>query len=113
MNKRGPLLLIDADVLRYQLAFSNTANIDWNGDGNKVEAIQPERAKAKLEDYIDEIVEKFGARPLRRAIQRYLEDPLSEKILGSEFSPGDEIEVTVSEDRQSLAFRVPSKTQTV
>ncbi len=25
--------------------------------------------------------EKFGARPLRRAIQRYLEDPLSEKIL--------------------------------
>lgn len=62
MNKRGPLLLIDADVLRYQLAFSNTANIDWNGDGNKVEAIQPERAKAKLEDYIDEIVEKFGAR---------------------------------------------------
>ena len=49
-------------MLRYQLAFSNTANIDWNGDGNKVEAIQPERAKAKLEDYIDEIVEKFGAR---------------------------------------------------
>ncbi|MBB4638627.1 ATP-dependent Clp protease ATP-binding subunit [Longimicrobium terrae] len=57
--------------------------------------------------------EKFGARPLRRAIQRYLEDPLSEKILGSEYSPGDEIEVSVAEDRQKLAFRVPSKTQTV
>jgi ATP-dependent Clp protease ATP-binding subunit ClpC len=57
--------------------------------------------------------EKFGARPLRRAIQRYLEDPLSEKILGAEFSPGDEIEVSVAEDRQSLSFRVPSKTQTV
>jgi ATP-dependent Clp protease ATP-binding subunit ClpC len=57
--------------------------------------------------------EKFGARPLRRAIQRYLEDPLSEKILTSEFSPGDEIEVSVAEDRQALAFRVPSKTQTV
>ncbi len=39
--------------------------------------------------------EKFGARPLRRAIQRYLEDPLSEKILLAEFAPGDEIEVDV------------------
>jgi ATP-dependent Clp protease ATP-binding subunit ClpC len=56
--------------------------------------------------------EKFGARPLRRAIQRYLEDPLSEKILTSEFSPGDEIQVSVAEDRQSLEFRVPSQTQT-
>ncbi|HEX2095384.1 MAG TPA: ATP-dependent Clp protease ATP-binding subunit [Longimicrobiaceae bacterium] len=56
--------------------------------------------------------EKFGARPIRRAIQRYLEDPLSEKILMAEFSPGDEIEVSVSEDRQSLAFRVPSSSNT-
>ena len=32
--------------------------------------------------------EKFGARPLKRAIQRYLEDPLSEKILMAEFSAG-------------------------
>lgn len=59
---KGPILLIDADVLRYQLAFSNTATIDWNGDGNTVEAVQPERAKVKLDDYIDEMVEKFGAR---------------------------------------------------
>jgi ATP-dependent Clp protease ATP-binding subunit ClpC len=56
--------------------------------------------------------EKFGARPLRRAIQRYLEDPLSEKILLTEFSPGDEIEVSVAEDRQSLSFRVPSSSKT-
>jgi ATP-dependent Clp protease ATP-binding subunit ClpC len=56
--------------------------------------------------------EKFGARPIRRAIQRYLEDPLSEKILLSEFSPGDEIEVGVAEDRTSLSFRVPSSSKT-
>ena len=37
--------------------------------------------------------EQFGARPLKRAIQRYIEDPLSEKILLGEFSKGDEIEV--------------------
>ena len=32
--------------------------------------------------------DKFGARPLKRAIQRYIEDPLSEKILLGEFSKG-------------------------
>jgi ATP-dependent Clp protease ATP-binding subunit ClpC len=56
--------------------------------------------------------EKFGARPLRRAIQRHLEDPLSEKILMSEYSPGDSIEVGVAEDGQSLSFRVPSSSKT-
>jgi ATP-dependent Clp protease ATP-binding subunit ClpC len=56
--------------------------------------------------------EKYGARPIRRAIQRYLEDPLSEKILLSEFSPGDEIEVGVAEDRTSLSFKVPSSSKT-
>src|SRR6202008_449349 len=37
--------------------------------------------------------EAYGARPLRRAIQRFIEDPLSEKILVGDFSRGDEIEV--------------------
>jgi ATP-dependent Clp protease ATP-binding subunit ClpC len=56
--------------------------------------------------------EKFGARPLRRAIQRFLEDPLSEKILTSEFSAGEEIEVDVTEDGDALKFRVPSSSKT-
>lgn len=61
MTKQGPILLVDADVLRYQLAFSNTAKIDW-GDGVVSEATNPERAKVKLDDYIEELVDKFGAR---------------------------------------------------
>jgi ATP-dependent Clp protease ATP-binding subunit ClpC len=52
--------------------------------------------------------EKFGARPLRRAIQRFIEDPLSEKILTAEFPAGEEIEVDVTADGKSLEFRVPS-----
>jgi ATP-dependent Clp protease ATP-binding subunit ClpC len=56
--------------------------------------------------------EKFGARPLRRAIQRYLEDPLSEKILVSEFAAGEEIEVDVTEEGDGLKFRVPSSSKT-
>jgi len=62
VTSKRPMLLMDADVLRYQLAFSNTTTIDWNGDGNTVEAVQPERAKAELEDYIGDLIEKFGAR---------------------------------------------------
>jgi len=50
--------------------------------------------------------EAYGARPLRRAIQRFIEDPLSEKILVGEFSRGDEIEVDVSADGAKLDFRV-------
>ncbi|MFQ6045349.1 MAG: AAA family ATPase, partial [Gemmatimonadales bacterium] len=55
--------------------------------------------------------ENFGARPLRRAIQRYLEDPLSDRILMGDFSPGDEIEIDVSPDGDKLEFRVLSGTQ--
>jgi ATP-dependent Clp protease ATP-binding subunit ClpC len=50
----------------------------------------------------------YGARPLRRAIQRYVEDPLSEKILMAELAPGDVIEVGVSADGEQLDFRVLS-----
>jgi ATP-dependent Clp protease ATP-binding subunit ClpC len=56
--------------------------------------------------------EKFGARPLRRAIQRYLEDPLSEKILGTELNGGEDIEVDLTPEKDALEFRVLSSTQT-
>ena len=36
---------------------------------------------------------QFGARPLKRAIQRLLEDPLAKKVLGGEFPPGTTITV--------------------
>jgi ATP-dependent Clp protease ATP-binding subunit ClpC len=52
--------------------------------------------------------EKFGARPLRRAIQRYIEDPLSERILSREFPSGEEIEVDVTAAGDAFEFRVLS-----
>jgi ATP-dependent Clp protease ATP-binding subunit ClpC len=56
--------------------------------------------------------QKFGARPLRRAIQRYLEDPLSEKILVAEFGAGAEVEVDVDPDGERLSIREASATKT-
>ena len=49
--------------------------------------------------------QSYGARPLKRSIQRYIEDPLSEKILMGDFGRGDEIEVDVAPDGERLAFR--------
>ncbi len=45
----------------------------------------------------------YGARPLKRAIQQQVENPLAQEILKGKFKPGDVIEVGVSEDR--LDFR--------
>ena len=56
--------------------------------------------------------ERYGARPLKRAIRRFLEDPLSEKILMAEFTGGDEVEVDVSEDGRQLSIAVASPTKT-
>jgi ATP-dependent Clp protease ATP-binding subunit ClpC len=52
--------------------------------------------------------EHYGARTLKRAIQRFVEDPLSEKILLGEFARGDEIEVDVAPEKDRLAFRALS-----
>jgi ATP-dependent Clp protease ATP-binding subunit ClpC len=55
--------------------------------------------------------EQYGARPLKRAIQKFIEDPLSEKILMGEFARGDEIEVDVAADgAEHLDFRVLTST---
>jgi len=45
----------------------------------------------------------FGARPLKRAIQRYLQDPLALALLEGEFGEGDTVEVDVGSDE--LIFR--------
>jgi ATP-dependent Clp protease ATP-binding subunit ClpC len=52
--------------------------------------------------------QNYGARPLKRAIQKYIEDPLSERVLVGDFGRGDEIEVDVAPDRNSLVFRALS-----
>ncbi len=46
----------------------------------------------------------FGARPLKRTIQKYLTNPLSQELLMGNFMDGDKIKVTLSEDG-ALVFR--------
>ncbi len=61
-----------------------------------------EEAKAFLiENGYDE---KYGARPLRRAVEKHLEDSLAEAILSGEIKPGELIKVSLAEDEKSLRF---------
>ena len=49
---------------------------------------------------------KFGARPLRRAIQRYVEDEISEKILKGEILNGQTVNLDLDKSSNSLTFSV-------
>lgn len=51
---------------------------------------------------------EYGARPLRRAIQRYIENPLSSKIISGEVKDGDTVKVSV--DKEALTFIVTGNT---
>lgn len=47
---------------------------------------------------------KYGARPLNRAIQKYLEDPIAEEILKAELAKGDTIVVDFDKKKEELVF---------
>ena len=51
----------------------------------------------------------YGARPLRRAIERYVENPLSTKLLRGEFSPGDTIMVDRGDDGLTFTARTAAR----
>lgn len=49
---------------------------------------------------------QFGARPLKRAIQNYIEDGLSERIVNGELAEGSTINITKEKDKNELSFEV-------
>jgi len=48
----------------------------------------------------------FGARPLKRAIQKYLEDPLAEEIIKSKLGEGDMVDVDLDKEKQEIVVSV-------
>ncbi|MBN3033959.1 MAG: ATP-dependent Clp protease ATP-binding subunit [Bacteroidales bacterium] len=53
--------------------------------------------------------EQFGARPLKRAIQKYIEDPLAEEIIKSKLKAGDSIEVDYPGEGEELSVKIKGK----
>jgi ATP-dependent Clp protease ATP-binding subunit ClpC len=68
----------------------------------------------KAKDFIVEkgYDEKFGARPLKRAIQKYIEDPLAEEIIKSNLHEGDKIMMDVKESNDGLSVAIDKKGKT-
>jgi ATP-dependent Clp protease ATP-binding subunit ClpB len=54
----------------------------------------------------------YGARPLHRAIQKYVENPISTKILQGEFKEGDTIAISLKEDNLSFAALKTARAKT-
>lgn len=52
---------------------------------------------------------QFGARPLRRALQTYIEDKLSEALISEEFTPGQTIGIDKITDKDELSFTVETE----
>jgi ATP-dependent Clp protease ATP-binding subunit ClpC len=62
----------------------------------------------KAKDYICDkgYDEKFGARPLKRAIQKFIEDPLAEEIVKSSLSVGDKILLDLEDGKEELKVTI-------
>ena len=50
--------------------------------------------------------EQFGARPLKRAIQKFLEDPIAEEIIKSTLNEGDIIKVSYDKDKEDINIKI-------
>ena len=48
---------------------------------------------------------KYGARPLRRAVQRYIEDELSDMLLRAELKNGQKVCIDLNEDKLSFSVK--------
>ena len=49
---------------------------------------------------------QYGARPLKRAIQKYIEDALAEEIVNAKLKEGDSIHMTLNEEKTEIAIKI-------
>ncbi len=55
--------------------------------------------------------EQYGARPLKRAIQKYLEDTIAEEIIQSHLDEGDKIAVTIDKEKNDIQLDIVKNTK--
>jgi len=71
---------------------------EWDGIKEHIRDVARRLAKAGYDP-------AFGARPLRRAIQKNLESPLSMELLGGKFKDGATVQVDVDEKENKIVFQ--------
>ena len=80
---------LQLDILRARLREQDVAIV-----------LAPEAAAALVEEGYDPV---YGARPLKRVIQRRIENPLAAKLLGGEFGPGQRVAVGYADEKFTFA----------
>lgn len=87
-------------------------DIELKGLYDRIEALGYKmKLSAQARDFIADrgFDVQYGARPLKRAIQKYLEDPLAEVIIKASVTEGATINVGYSKGKEELSFRVAGK----
>jgi ATP-dependent Clp protease ATP-binding subunit ClpC len=69
------------------------------------------KVSAKAKDYLIDNGwdEQFGARPLKRAIQKYIEDPLAEEIIQTTLKEGDTISIGYDSKKNDISIKITKK----
>ena len=84
-------------------------DIELKGFYQRIEALKYKLTiSPEAKDFISEkgFDPQFGARPLKRAIQKYLEDEIAEVIIGSDIKEGDTISVDLTESKDKILAKI-------
>ena len=104
LNRLDEIIMFDQLDLE---AIKKIINIELGGLFKRVESLG---YQIEISDEAKEFVAtkgydvQFGARPLKRAIQNYIEDGLSEMIVNGDLKPGDTIKISKEDGKEELTF---------
>ncbi|MGD0619347.1 MAG: AAA family ATPase, partial [Bryobacteraceae bacterium] len=87
--------LVDEDLLKIIYLMVDQININLTAKQIKIH-VNEDAARYVLEKTVTD--RSYGARPLRRALQKYIEDPLSEAVIQGSLPRPAELEVYLSDD---------------
>ena len=93
--------LTQEEIVRIVDLMIHRGSVQLAGQGSGLELTDAAKEYLAKEGYDP----SMGARPLRRAIQRLLEDPLSERLLQKEFRAGEIVVVDVEDDPETEGAR--------
>jgi len=95
---------------RNPVPWAPSSSTDWNVVKGMVERVAEKGVHLHLRHDAKEFLvrlgsnEEYGARPLRRAVQQFIEDPLAELLLKGNLEPGSKLEVWPSDTEEKLVF---------
>tara|TARA_B100001123_G_scaffold447932_1_gene607110 strand:+ start:2923 stop:5430 length:2508 start_codon:yes stop_codon:yes gene_type:complete len=99
------------EIVMFRALSKDSMNVIVNLELNKMNArLKEQRIKLKVTEEAKAFLvekgydEKLGARPLRRAVEKYLEDTLAESLLSGAIKKSKPIKVLVSEEEDTLCF---------